>query len=36
MLRIDSPFRIVYRVVDHRVLVVAIAHAKRHPGYWRQ
>jgi len=30
------PFRIVYRVVDNRVLVVAIAHAKRRPGYWRE
>ncbi len=29
------PFRIVYRVVEHRVLVVAIAHAKRRPGYWK-
>lgn len=29
------PFRIVYRLVQHRVLVVAIAHAKRRPGYWR-
>jgi plasmid stabilization system protein ParE len=28
------PFRIVYRVVNDRVLVVAIAHAKRRPGYW--
>ena len=30
------PFRIVYRLVEDRVLVVAIAHAKRRPGYWRQ
>jgi plasmid stabilization system protein ParE len=30
------PFRIVYRVVDGRVLVVAIAHAKRRPGYWQE
>jgi plasmid stabilization system protein ParE len=29
------PFRIVFRLVDERVLVVAIAHAKRRPGYWR-
>ena len=29
------PFRIVYRVAENRVLVVAIAHAKRRPGYWR-
>ena len=29
------PFRIVYRWVDERVLIVAVAHAKRRPGYWR-
>jgi len=29
------PFRIVYRVLENRVLVVAIAHAKRRPGFWR-
>jgi len=29
------PFRIVYRLVENRVLVVAVAHAKRRPGYWR-
>lgn len=28
------PFRIVFRVVKDRVLVVAIAHAKRRPAYW--
>jgi plasmid stabilization system protein ParE len=30
------PFRVVYRVVEDRVLVVAIAHAKRRPGYWKR
>jgi plasmid stabilization system protein ParE len=29
------PFRIIYRVSGERVLVVAIAHAKRRPGYWK-
>jgi len=29
------PFRIVYRLIEDRVLVVAIAHAKRRPGYWK-
>jgi plasmid stabilization system protein ParE len=28
------PFRIVYRVESNRILVVAVAHAKRRPGYW--
>jgi toxin ParE1/3/4 len=30
------PFAIVYRVLAERVLVVAIAHQKRRPGYWRR
>ena len=29
------PFRIVFRVVENRILVVAVAHAKRRPGYWK-
>jgi len=29
------PFRIIYRVVEGRVVVVAVAHAKRRPGYWK-
>ena len=29
------PFRIVYRFEPARVVVVAIAHAKRRPGYWK-
>jgi plasmid stabilization system protein ParE len=29
------PFRIVYRDDSDRVLVVAVAHAKRRPGFWR-
>ncbi len=29
------PFRIVYRVMPGGVLVVAVAHAKRRPGYWK-
>lgn len=29
------PFRIVYRVESNRLLVVAVAHAKRRPDYWR-
>lgn len=29
------PFRIVFREEEKRVLIVAIAHAKRRPGYWR-
>jgi len=29
------PFRIVFRNEAQRLVVVAIAHAKRRPGYWR-
>jgi plasmid stabilization system protein ParE len=28
------PFRVVYRIEPARILVVAVAHAKRRPGYW--
>jgi plasmid stabilization system protein ParE len=30
------PFRVVYRVEADRILVVAVAHAKRRPGFWRR
>ena len=30
------PFTIVYRVEDDTVYVIAVAHAKRRPGYWRR
>ncbi len=30
------PFQVVYRKEGDRVFVVAIAHAKRRPGYWRR
>jgi plasmid stabilization system protein ParE len=29
------PFRVIYRILENEILVVAIAHAKRHPDYWR-
>jgi plasmid stabilization system protein ParE len=29
------PFRIVFRDEPDRLVVVALAHAKRSPGYWR-
>ena len=29
------PYRVVYVVVVSDIDVVAIAHAKRRPGYWR-
>ena len=30
------PFSIVYRVLDDEVLVLAVAHGHRRPGYWRK
>jgi plasmid stabilization system protein ParE len=30
------PFRIVYRIELEQVVVVAIAHASRRPGYWKR
>jgi hypothetical protein len=29
------PFSIYYRVIDEAIVIVAIAHYKRRPGYWR-
>jgi toxin ParE1/3/4 len=29
------PFRVVYRVAGQRIVVVALAHAKRRPDYWK-
>jgi len=29
------PFRIIYRIETTRIVVVAVAHAKRRPGYWK-
>jgi plasmid stabilization system protein ParE len=29
------PFSIVYRQVQSDIQVIAVAHAKRRPGYWR-
>jgi toxin ParE1/3/4 len=29
------PFRIVFRDEPDRLVVVAVSHAKRQPGYWR-
>jgi plasmid stabilization system protein ParE len=29
------PFSIVYRVKESNILIVAFAHGRRRPGYWR-
>jgi hypothetical protein len=29
------PYDVVYEVLPHAVLVVAVAHQQRKPGYWR-
>jgi plasmid stabilization system protein ParE len=30
------PYRVVYVIVDDRIDVIAVAHAKRRPGHWRR
>jgi len=30
----DLPFSIYYRVSEREILVVAVAHQRRRPGYW--
>jgi len=29
------PFSVVYRVLEDKIQIVAIAHARRRPGYWK-
>jgi plasmid stabilization system protein ParE len=31
----SPPFSIIYRVETDRVLIVAVAHERRRPGYWK-
>lgn len=33
---IGYPFQLVYRFDSERIVVIAIAHAKRRPGYWKR
>ncbi len=30
------PFRVVFYEESERIVILAIAHAKRRPGYWRR
>jgi plasmid stabilization system protein ParE len=30
------PFSLIYRVADDKIQIIAVAHAKRKPGYWKQ
>jgi plasmid stabilization system protein ParE len=29
------PFSLIYRCVKERIQIIAVAHAKRKPGYWK-
>ena len=29
------PYMIVYRVMEHDIVIVAVAHTSRRPGYWK-
>jgi plasmid stabilization system protein ParE len=31
----DFPYSMVYLELDTEIMIVAVAHAKRRPGYWR-
>lgn len=30
------PYQVVYRLSDEHIIIVAIAHLKRRPGYWKR
>jgi len=32
----NFPFWVVYRVLDTELLILAVAHQRRKPGYWRK
>jgi plasmid stabilization system protein ParE len=32
---VGYPFQVVFRRVSPRIQIVAVAHAKRRPGYWK-
>lgn len=29
------PYRIVYKIADSEIIIIAVAHQSRHPEYWR-
>ena len=29
------PFSLIYRIIDDKIQIIAIAHGKRKPGYWK-
>jgi plasmid stabilization system protein ParE len=29
------PYGVVYRLIDERIVILAIAHLRRRPGYWK-
>ena len=31
-----SPYQVIYVVANHEIVIVAYAHEKRLPGYWRR
>jgi toxin ParE1/3/4 len=33
---VDFPYQIIYRVVGDVLVIVAIAHSSRRPGYWKR
>jgi plasmid stabilization system protein ParE len=35
VLVVRYPYQVVYRLEENEIVVVAIAHLKRRPGYWK-
>jgi toxin ParE1/3/4 len=33
---VDFPYQIIYRVVGDVMVVIAVAHTSRRPGYWKR
>jgi plasmid stabilization system protein ParE len=29
------PYRIIYKIADSEIVIIAVAHQSRHPEYWR-
>lgn len=32
---LEFPFDLVYRIAEHEIEIIAVAHHSRRPGYWR-
>ena len=30
------PFSLIYRIINEKIQIIAVAHSKRKPGYWKK